>query len=196
MNAFGKPKKRPPSSCEPPSSGVSAAGQPRRLRSMSATEQDDAGRGDGGEGSPSCERPARARAWRWRSSRTRTGPPRRTSSDGRCPTSSNDSARNGRRSRSTRMSARRPRGDRPPQERDTAISPPIATNAPRQFRSAPSSVSTGRSVRGGRSEGCVDDPDLCSAADPASQGSPSERQRGLGEVGAGRRRRRGGLSPT
>ena len=28
MNAFGRPKKRPPSSCEPPSKGVSAAGQP------------------------------------------------------------------------------------------------------------------------------------------------------------------------
>ena len=28
MNAFGNPKNRPPSSCEPPSNGVSAAGQP------------------------------------------------------------------------------------------------------------------------------------------------------------------------
>ena len=39
MNAFGNPKNRPPSSCEPPSNGVSAAVQPSAASTTSATSR-------------------------------------------------------------------------------------------------------------------------------------------------------------
>ena len=58
MNAFGNPKNRPPSSCEPPSNGVSAAVQPSRGLDDERAEQDDTGGGDGAERAPSSARPA------------------------------------------------------------------------------------------------------------------------------------------